>query len=180
MYHTIRSFYFWSGMKREIVKYVGKSKSKWRSYLDWCSSFLFHYGNGKMLPWILCTSSLVLGTDMMEFGWLSTDSRSQRILFQSGKSFRWIDSLSYSYRRSWSIMVFQWVLSLITILDSPLSSGLFSRRRWVRDCCTARLIIHRRTVGQRELFWSWRICWNPQCYSWRLMASLFGFDGVRL
>ena len=50
MYHTIQPFYFWPGMKREIAKYVSKSKPKGRSRLDYCNRFPFHSGNGKILP----------------------------------------------------------------------------------------------------------------------------------
>ncbi|CAN6698108.1 unnamed protein product [Malus baccata var. baccata] len=38
MYHTIRPFYYWPGMKREIAEYVSsKSKQKERSLLDGCN-----------------------------------------------------------------------------------------------------------------------------------------------
>ncbi|CAN6688134.1 unnamed protein product [Malus baccata var. baccata] len=55
MFHTIRPFYCWPGMKREIAEYVMAERKKPFRLLQ---PFLIPSGNGKILQCISCTSYL--------------------------------------------------------------------------------------------------------------------------
>ncbi|CAN6711670.1 unnamed protein product [Malus baccata var. baccata] len=62
MYHTIRHFYYWPGMKREVAELRQKGKSR----LDYYNHTQYLSGNRKILQGISCTNYLVREMVTME------------------------------------------------------------------------------------------------------------------
>ena len=74
MYRTLKEYYWWSGMKREVAEYVSKCficqqvKAERQSLLDFCSPYPSQNGNGSTLRWTLYSNSLPQFRDMTTFG----------------------------------------------------------------------------------------------------------------
>ena len=73
MYRTLKEYYWWAGMKREVVEYVSKclvcqQVKRDKNLLDFCNPYPFQNGNGNTSQWILYSSSLPQLRDMTTFG----------------------------------------------------------------------------------------------------------------
>ena len=74
MYHTIRHFYYWPGMKREITEYVSRCaicqqvKVERKKPYGLMQPLPIPSGNGKILRWISFTSYIVHEMAMMVSG----------------------------------------------------------------------------------------------------------------
>ena len=74
MYRTLKEYYWWSGMKREVAEYVSKCficqqvKAERQSLLDLCNPYPSQNGNGSTLRWTLYSNSLPQFRDMATFG----------------------------------------------------------------------------------------------------------------
>ena len=74
MHRTLKEYYWWSGMKREVAEYVSKCfiyqqvKAERQGLLDFCSPYPSQNGNGSTLRWTLYSNCLPQFRDMTAFG----------------------------------------------------------------------------------------------------------------